>query len=543
MDEISVSRLDNAFAVFLTQRTKLDKEQSKQFKNIMVRLSYAQSQGHSCLDVTEQEREIIALSGVVDNEGLQPLVLRGNLLYLQRYWHYENVLTKKVVELLKKTDKVIFENEEMLSRYFPNVGTEIDWQKKAASSAVKQYFSIVTGGPGTGKTTTVVKILALLQELAEQPLNIALAAPTGKAAMRLQESIGNSKGTLTCSEEIKSLIPEQVVTLHRLLGARPPSPYFKYNAARPLVFDVIVIDEASMIDLPLMSKLLEALKVGARLILLGDKDQLASVETGTVLVDLTSALPDNTLELKKSFRFAGNIKLLAEAVNCQHSDNAWNILEQNSSDVGLLDVELIDYIVEKQRTYIDLIRAGEDFLSVLTAFSKSQVLSATRRGLNSIEDINLRVRKQLADLGLIKSYGDWYVGRPVMITQNDTVLQLYNGDIGICLQDPENNGQLMVFFLHTDGSVRKYFPARLPHCETVFSMTIHKSQGSEFDEVLLVLPEKINPILTKELIYTGITRAKKVIKVLAKKDVFIDILRCKVNRHSGLTIQLKELLK
>jgi len=335
MDEASVSRLDNAFAVFLTQRTQLDKEQSKQFENIMVRLSYAQSQGHSCLDVTEQEHEIIALSGVVDSEGLQPLVLRGNLLYLQRYWHYENVLTKKVVELLKKTDKVIFENEEMLSRYFPNVGTEIDWQKKAASSAVEQYFSIITGGPGTGKTTTVVKILALLQELAEQPLNIALAAPTGKAAMRLQESIGNSKGTLTCSEEIKSLIPEQVVTLHRLLGTLPPSPYFKYNATRPLVFDVIVIDEASMIDLPLMSKLLDALKVGARLILLGDKDQLASVETGTVLVDLTSALPGNTLELKKSFRFTGNIKLLAEAVNCQHSDNAWNILEQNSSDVGL----------------------------------------------------------------------------------------------------------------------------------------------------------------------------------------------------------------
>jgi len=204
---------------------------------------------------------------------------------------------------------------------------------------------------------------------------------------------------------------------------------------------------------------------------------------------------------------------------------------------------MLDYIIEKQRTYIDLIRVGADFLSVLTAFSKFQVLSATRQGLNSIEDINLRVRKQLADLGLIKSYGDWYVGRPVMITQNDAVLQLYNGDIGICLQDPENNGQLMVFFLHTDGSVRKYFPTRLPYCETVFSMTIHKSQGSEFDEVLLVLPEKINPILTKELIYTGITRAKKVIKVLAKKDVFIDILRCKVDRHSGLTIQLKESLK
>ncbi len=542
MDEISVSRLDNAFAVFLSQRAKLNKEQSKQFKNIMVRLSYAQSQGHSCLAITEQERKIILLSGLVDTEGLQPLVLLDNLLYLQRYWHYENILTTKVLELLKKTDKVNFENKEMLSRYFPNVGTEIDWQKKAASSAINQRFSIITGGPGTGKTTTVVKILALLQELAGQPLNIALAAPTGKAAMRLQESIGNSKGALTCSEEIKVLIPEQVVTLHRLLGARPPSPYFKYNAAHPLVYDLIVIDEASMIDLPLMSKLLDALKVGARLILLGDKDQLASVETGTVLADLTSALPNNTLELKKSFRFAGNIKRLAEAVNCQHSNNAWAILEQNSSDVGLLGVELIDYIVEKQRTYIDLIRSGADFLSVLTAFSEFQVLSATRQGLNSVDDINLRVRERLAGLGLIKSHGDWYIGRPVMITQNDPVLQLYNGDIGICLQDPENNRQLIVFFLHADGTVRKYFPARLPHCETVFSMTIHKSQGSEFDEVLLVLPEKMNPILTKELVYTGITRAKKIIKVLAKKEVFIETLQCKVERYSGLAVRLNESL-
>jgi len=543
MDESSVSRLDNAFAVFLTQRTELDKEQGKQFKNIIVRLSYAQSQGHSCLVISEKEREIITLSRLVDSEGLQPLVLLGNQLYLQRYWYYEKVLTKKVVELLKKIDKVKPENEKMLSRYFPSVNTEIDWQKKAASSAVKQYFSIVTGGPGTGKTTTVVKILALLQEMAEQPLNIALAAPTGKAAMRLQESIGNSKGRLICSEEIKSLIPEQVVTLHRLLGARPPSPYFKYNAAHPLVFDVIVIDEASMIDLPLMSKLLDALKMGARLILLGDKDQLASVETGTVLSDLTSALPNNTLELKKSFRFAGNIKLLAEAVNCQNSDDAWGILEQNSDDVRLLDSELIDYIVEKQRIYLDLIRSGVDFLLILAAFSDFQVLSATRKGLNSVDDINLRVREQLAKLGLIKSRGDWYVGRPVMITQNDAVLQLYNGDIGICLQDPENNRQLMVFFLYADGTVRKYFPARLPYCETVFSMTIHKSQGSEFDEVLLVLPEKINPILTKELIYTGITRAKKMIKVLAKKQVFIEALQCKVDRHSGLAKGIKESLK
>ncbi len=265
-----------------------------------------------------------------------PLVVEQDRLYLHRYWFYENRLAMQIKAMAKVSHSV--ENlDAMLDRYFEPVVGETDDQREAAKMAVKQAFSIITGGPGTGKTTTVVKILAVLQELADEPLHIALAAPTGKAAMRLQESIGFNKAALPCSEAVKKHIPETVTTLHRLLGAKPPSPYFRHNADKPLPHDLVVVDEASMVDLALMSKLLDALKPGARLILLGDKDQLASVESGAVLADLTAALPEHTLELKKSRRFDENIKKLAEAVNLQQDEVAWQVLQGddgNSCDAG-----------------------------------------------------------------------------------------------------------------------------------------------------------------------------------------------------------------
>ncbi len=538
-DKLQLSRLDYAFAQFLVKRSALEKEQAKQFGILVAQLSYAQSQGHSCIEVTTADEKLLLASGLVDDTGTLPLVLENKYLYLQRYWRYECQLAKNI------TDLIINEYSgsadiTVIEQYFTS-STAIDWQKEAAKAALVNSFSIITGGPGTGKTTTVVKILALLQELAVQPLNIALAAPTGKAAMRLQESIGNSKQKLPCSNSIRELIPEKVLTIHNLLGARPPSPYFKYSAASPLPFDIVVIDEVSMIDLPLMSKLLSALRLDARLILLGDKDQLASVETGTVLADLTLALPKYTQELKVSYRFKGRIKEFSEAINQQKQQHAWDLLSAGHDDVGLLKDDLISYIADKQVEYLSLIRQRADFIACYAAFNTFQVLCVIREGLYSVADINYRVAEQLQDRKIINSSAHWYSGRPIMITQNDAVLQLYNGDIGICIPDLENNKQLMVFFLSPSGVVRKYLPARLPHCETVFAMTIHKSQGSEFDEVLLVLPEKINPILTKELIYTGITRAKKTIKMLATKEVFVEALKRKVERFSGLANRIKQI--
>jgi len=252
-------------------------------------------------------------------------------------------------------------------------------------------------------------------------------------------------------------------------------------------------------------------------------------------------LPKYTQELKVSYRFSGHIKTFAEAVNHQEADLAWELLTKNYAEVCFLKEDLIDYIVNKQVVYLQLISENADFTECYAAFSAFQVLCATRQGLYSVEDVNFRVTQALIEQRLIKSSGDWYSGRPIMITQNDAVLQLYNGDIGICMADTENRGQLMVFFLHADGLVRKYLPARLPYCETVFAMTIHKSQGSEFDEVLLVLPEVINPILTKELIYTGITRAKKTLKMLTNKEVFLQTIQRKVERFSGLAERIKKI--
>jgi len=498
-------------------------------------VSCEQNKGHNCIQIDDQDAELLLASGLVALAGQTavrlPLVLEKDRLYLQRYWDYENRLALQIKAMSAVTHPL--ENaDDLLDRYFPKMSDEIDWQREAAKMAVQQSFSIITGGPGTGKTTTVVKILALLQESSPQPLHIALAAPTGKAAMRLQESIGFNKGALP--DAVKPHVPENVTTLHRLLGARPPSPYFRHHAGHPLVYDLVVVDEASMVDLALMSKLIDALKPGARLILLGDKDQLASVESGAVLADLTLALPEHTLELKKSHRFEVAIKNLAVAVNRQHSDEAWQILQAGTDNIELLQQDLVEYVAGQQKDYLRLLKAGAGFDEIYRAFSRFQVLCSNRQGKNSVADINDRVEQQLAAQNLINVTGLWYSGRPVMVTQNNPALHLYNGDIGICLPDKDLAGKLMVFFQRADGSVKKYLPTRIPHCETVFAMTIHKSQGSEFEEVLIALPDTLNPVLTKELLYTAITRAKKTVKVLADEAVFAATVNQKIERITGL---------
>lgn len=536
------SRLDVAFARFLGQRCNLSAEEKPLFESLVKLLSHEQNQGHSCIQLAEKDCALVLASGLAAIPGqifgLLPLVLEQNRLYLHRYWDYESRLARQIQAMIQVNPSV--EGlEAALDRYFPPLSDEIDWQREAARMALTRGLSIITGGPGTGKTTTVVRILALMQELASEPLHIALAAPTGKAAMRLQESIGSNKASLPCADSIKQLIPEKVTTLHRLLGAMPPSPYFRHNADKPLVHDLVVVDEASMVDLALMSKLVDALKPGAGLILLGDKDQLASVESGAVLADLTTILPDCTLELKKSHRFDENIKKLAVAVNRQQADIAWQMLLGGDKNIMLLEQDLIDYVAGQQADYLRMIRVAAPFDEIYRAFSRFQVLCANRRGKNSVADINHLVEQTLVAQKLISVSGRWYVGRPVMVTQNNPALQLYNGDIGLCLPDNDQNGKLMVFFQRADGSVKKYLPARVPHCETVFAMTIHKSQGSEFEEVLIALPDAVNPVLTKELLYTAITRARKTVKLVADEAVFVATVGRRVGRITGLADKFK----
>ena len=537
-EPFAFSRLDSAFARFLKERSALENTQKLAFETIVLTLSYQHNQGHSCMLLDEESKALVLASGLVacspaEDSTLLPLVLEQNRLYLQRYWHYENRLTLQI-KAIATHHHVVDKVDTLLDDYFGKQTAEIDWQREAARMAVQQNFSIITGGPGTGKTTTVVKILAVLQELAQESLHIALAAPTGKAAMRLQESIGFNKTKLNCSEEIKARLPENVSTLHRLLGAKLASPYFRHHADNPLIYDVVVVDEASMVDLALMSKLLDALKPSARLILLGDKDQLASVESGAVLADLTQALPTHTVELQTAHRFDDNIKQLAVAVNQQNTELAWQLLNSNNENICLLESDLITYIAAQQVDYLRLIQQNKPFTDIYQAFNRFQVLCSNREGKNSVADINDRVVQKLAQQGRIQVAGLWYVGRPVLVTQNNPALHLYNGDIGLCLPDKSPNNRLMVFFQRPDGSVKSYLPSRLAQCETVFAMTIHKSQGSEFEEVLIVLPDNINPVLTKELLYTAITRAKKTVKLVADKAVFTASIEQKVARVTGL---------
>ncbi len=540
------SRLDVVFAKFLSERSLLNPLQKQEFENLMMSLSFEQSQGNSCIQLNEQAKNLIIASGLAlthnqmttsDTTITLPLVIEQDRVYLHRYWHYENRLAQQLTQMIqfKNSHKLntSIDLNALLDTYF-GITTTTDWQRAAAIMAVNQAFCMITGGPGTGKTTTVVKILALLQELSDQPLLIALAAPTGKAAMRLQESIGFNKAALPCITSIKSAIPESVTTLHRLLGAKPPSPYFRHNAKQPLVYDLVVVDEASMVDLALMSKLLDALKPGARLILLGDKDQLASVESGAVLADLTMALPQQTLELQKSHRFDEDIKSFALAINQQQAQEAWQLLQAGNKNITLLESDLIEYITKQQVPYLQLITKSAEFSDIYKAFNRFQALCATRLGKNSVSEITQAVEQSLFEKKLIHLSGLWYCGRPIMITQNNAALQLYNGDIGICLRDKEQGDQLRVFFQQADGSIKKYLPTRIPHCETVFVMTIHKSQGSEFEEVLIILPEIISPVLTKELLYTAITRAKKTIKLVANSSVFTSTVRQRVQRVTGL---------
>ncbi|MGZ8143430.1 MAG: exodeoxyribonuclease V subunit alpha [Methylosarcina sp.] len=535
--ELSLSRLSIALARFLSGRSKLKDQQKPVFEKLVQSVSEELNNGHNCMLISDEDRELLMASGLAALATRQPialpLIVERNRLYFYRYWFYENRLAVRIRAMLGESHPV---NglDALLDVYFGKQNDQTDWQREAARMAVTRSFAIITGGPGTGKTSTVVKILALLQTAAAHPLQIALAGPTGKAAMRLKESISFYKTALPCSDEIKQHIPENVMTLHRLLGAKPLSPYFRHDAEHPLVYDLVVVDEASMIDLALMSKLLDALKPSARLILLGDKDQLASVESGAVLADLIQALPEHTVELKFTHRFDENIKSLASLVNLQLDEEAWRLIRVGNEAVSLMEREPVEYISDQQSEYLRLIAAGASFEEVNKACARFQVLCANKEGNNSVADINFRVEQALFRKRLINLSGLWYSGRPVIITQNNPTLHLYNGDTGICMADKEQRGKLMVFFQRADGTVKKYLPSRITHCQTVFAMTIHKSQGSEFDEVLIALPAEINPVLTKELLYTAITRARKTVKLIASEDVFRAAVKQKVNRVTGL---------
>ncbi len=534
-------RFERGFADFFTARTVLRGEERAELRALLLTLAAHQSAGHSCLPLSGRQRALAEASGLAASDS-GPLVLDAGGLYLRRYWLYETRLARQLAALALKEHSPPAGMQDLLTRYFPDAEPD-DRQRLAAERALVQGVSLICGGPGTGKTSTVVRILALLQECAAEPLAIALAAPTGKAAARLAESIARGKRSLPCGAALLERIPERATTLHRLLGPLPPGPYFRHRAENPLPCDVVVADECSMVDLALMSKLVDAMPPHARLILLGDRDQLASVEAGSVLADLCAGLPERTLILRKTYRFPGPIKALAEAVNQGDGLAAWDLLQAGADGaVGLLAEQAVDAVAEyaanRYRPYYELLLRHAPLAEIFEAFNAFRILCANQRGPFSVADINVRLENRLLR-SFAAAGGAWYAGRPVMITANNPSLGLFNGDIGLCLPDGQDGAGLAVFFEAEGGAYRKISPARLAESVSAYALTIHKSQGSEFAEVLICLPERVNPVLSRELLYTAMTRAKQTLRIAARKDVFLACAQRRVERFSGLTERIR----
>ena len=653
-----IRHLDGAFAAFIAE---LDPDAEPALLVAAAMLSRMEGHGHSCLPLAalpgaepallawpaEAQADIAALwhllpqapgdwlaaiqrspavqyvggAGERGTDSGQPLMLDGPAhsprLYLRRYWRYERTVSAGVTERCTQFEPVEeAQVRHWLDRLFPTEpspggsAAALDWQRIACALALRGRLTIITGGPGTGKTYTAARLLALLLATSTDPerLRIALAAPTGKAAARLKQSIDGSLHSLQASlgDTIDLAALTQRIgaarTLHALLGARPDTRRFRHHAGNPLDADVVIVDEASMVHLEMMAALLEALPPHTRLILLGDKDQLASVEAGAVLgdlcrdakagrynaetvrylqattgqtlaegyrapdaetarpaPDLAPALAQQTVMLRQSLRFAGPIGALALAVN-DATDPARpaEILRTDTTaslfgdEHGALDA-LIELAVSGRpgaeasyRAYAEALGAGPGdptetahaawVKQVLQAFDRFRILCAVREGDWGVSGLNRAIERKLEKIGLLKPRGSWYPGRPVMITRYDPALGVFNGDIGIALPSAERSASLRVYFLDGD-QLRSVAVSRLAHVETAFAMTVHKSQGSEFELTVLALSAQSGNVLTRELIYTAITRARKAFSFHAERPGLLQagVERATV-RESGLMV-------
>ena len=546
----------------------------------------------------------------------QPLVLAAAdgaqpLLYLRRYWDYERMVASHIVQRSQAQPVALQEADarQWLDRFFPPTHEEAcNWQKVACALALHGNFSVITGGPGTGKTYTAARLLALLFATASKPdqLRVALAAPTGKAAARLKQSIESALTGLQASVGTALDLPALVQrvgaarTLHSLLGARPDTRRWGYHAGRPLDVDVLIVDEASMVHLEMMSALLEALPAHAQLILLGDKDQLASVEAGAVLGDVcrdaqagrysadtvafvqrvagetipasfhatdpAPTLAQHTTMLRASRRFEGPIAALAQAVNAGEVERSLQVLHADVQAYGVQARVAMPHEGRVQavlslalegrgdapgygayahalqgwtevKTSADLGVAHDRWVrQVLHAFERFRLLCAVREGAWGVAGLNQAIVAALRAQGVIASEGEWYAGRPVMVTRNDAALGVFNGDIGMALPSAAPGHPLRVYFLQGEGEpLRTVSTARLAHVETAFAMTVHKSQGSEFEHTALVLSAQAGGVLGRELVYTGITRARQHFTLMAERPGLLEAaIVSPTKRVSGL---------
>jgi exodeoxyribonuclease V alpha subunit len=541
-------------------------------------------------------RQLLLASGVTGTPaapGVHPLVLDDDgRLYLHRYFDYERRLAQRLIDASTAPPAPVSgaATAQLRALFAGNIALapgQPDWQALGAALALRQRLVVISGGPGTGKTTTVVNLLACL--LTQQPdARIALAAPTGKAAARMGEALRGRARHLP--EALRHRLPTESFTVHRLLGVTPAPGGFVHHAGHRLALDVLVVDEASMLDLALATKLLEAVPDHARIVLLGDKDQLAAVESGAVFAELSadptlspacaqalatlcgladgavqpppaaqpSALRDAAVWFTQNFRFAADsgIGLLARDIQRGQAgpvlarlrsarDAAVQWLADSSPQPAAATWQAMadghaPYLAAVQQA---LAAPGAlDVAALMQAFDGFRVLCAVREGPRGQLAVNERLtRLARASLGAADSGGaasPWYPGRPVMVLRNDPVLRLFNGDIGVAL--PDAQGQLMVWFADAGapGGHRPVAPVRLPAHQTAYAMTVHKSQGSEFDAVLVLLPARPSRLLTRELLYTGITRARQRVALAAGADVLSAAIAQPTLRHTGLLARL-----
>ena len=576
---LALTGLDRALVAFLQEAQP---SHDPLHSELAARVSHQFGLGHACLDLNTLapplRQSATNLPWTIGANS--PLVLDGARLYLRRNWQAEQSIRASIAARLAQPCATPANLTETLSQLFeagkPTAAP--DWQKVACALAARKRFTLITGGPGTGKTTTVVRLLALLQSdpaRQQTPLRIALAAPTGKAAARLGESIASAVQKLPAA--MQQHIPTQAVTLHKLLQVRSN---LAQEAVPELAVDLVVVDEASMIDLDMMARLLAAVPLNASLVLLGDKDQLASVEAGAVMgqlctdadlgnytddtlawveqttgADLSawagngSPLAQQTVMLRLSHRFSeeSDIGQWSRAVNAGDVAGVEKLWRQapawqagTPASVDRLqpgqahDPRLAAMVKHGWKAWLQTLRplktatcSDAQAVAALKEFTRFQVLCAVRDGPWGVDNLNQRIASSLG----LPTEG-WYAGRPVMVTRNDYNLKLMNGDIGLCLNHA--NG-LRVAFPDGQGGIHWVLPSRLDAVETVFAMTVHKSQGSEFDHVALMLPDRPVAVLTRELLYTGMTGARERLTLVAPQaEVLLRTVGIKVLRSGGL---------
>lgn len=492
----------------------------------------------------------------------RPLRLVGSLVYLQRYWCDEQLIS----EAMRARSRRVTVDPEVLSaglrRLFP--GTRPDRQRLAAATAALRQATIIAGGPGTGKTTTVARLLALLREVDPQARSVALAAPTGKAAVRLEQAVGAALSDLTADDR-RRLAPVSASTLHRLLGWRPDSTgRFRHDRSNPLPHDIVVVDETSMVSLPLMARLLEAVRADARLVLVGDPDQLASIEAGAVLADLVAAAADapdpdlrtalaracpenidsvdraaatGVVELDHNYRFGGAIADLAAAIRRGDGDGVMGILRAGHADVEFLDpdlpgsAELVHQDVFAQAEAVCSSAVDGAAASALAALDSHRVLCAHRGGPFGVSHWDGLIAQWTRPVYGVATTSAWYAGQPLLVTANDYTADLYNGDTGVIVRSPD--GILRAAF--TRGEDVLELPlSRLDAVQTLRAMTIHRGQGSQFTAATVVLPPEDSPLLTRELLYTAVTRARTRVRLLGTEAGVRAGVQRQVRRASGL---------